>query len=120
MGRGEGTRHECDLAMSSKQIEQDVVTSEVTEIQKSPVMDLGFYFRRNGRRRSCRVFSSRVTPSNLTFQRIILAVIWRINQRRWRMEPRRPLQNCRGQMMVAKPREEAVQVLRYGLILAVF
>lgn len=36
------------------------------------------------------------------------------------MEPRRPLQNCRGQMMVAKPREEAVQVLRCGLILAVF
>lgn len=70
-------------------------------------MDLGFYSRRNGRRRNYRGFSSRVTQSNLTFQRLYLESIESKleEDEDGTKEITTGREHCRRQMMVAKPRE---------------
>lgn len=121
-GRVGGAWHDRDTGTSLKRTEQDGVTNAVTEIGKGPVMDLGFYSRRKGRRRNYRGFSSRVTQSNLTFQRLYLESIESKleEDEDGTKETMTGGEHCRRQMMVAKPREGAVQVLRCSQILDVF
>lgn len=79
--RGRGAWQDGETEMPLKQTEQGVVTNKVMEIWKIPITDMGFYSRRN-ERRNCRVCSSRVTLSNLSFQRIeiyTLAAVLRVN-----------------------------------------
>lgn len=53
---GSGAWHVCPTA--SRLTEPEVVENEVTEAEKSPIMGFGFYSRRSGKRRICRLLAS--------------------------------------------------------------
>lgn len=54
--------HVCPTAR--RLTEPEVVENEVTEAEKSPIMGFGFYSRRSGKRRICRLLASE--SQNLT------------------------------------------------------
>lgn len=58
------------------QMEQGVIENKVTEVQKGPIMDSGFYSGGSRETRNCRVLAE---SHNLSFQRFTSAAVLRMD-----------------------------------------